>query len=128
MNREVFFYNEEVLNSFCDELVGRSYNEETRMFNHIFAKHIKEAYEADKRLTAAVQERIDPDIIPIVEFYFCNTCDLNRFDFHAVSKKENVKILKAQELLFNELCDQYFSHINGLLIKINEAAKKMGLE
>lgn len=128
MNREIFFHNEEVLNSFCNELVGRSYNEETRMFNHIFAKHVKDAYEADQKLTRAVQEKIDPDIIPIVEFYFCNTCDLNKFDFHAVTKKEDAHVLKAQELKFYEYCDMYFGHLNGLLIKINEAAKKMGLE
>ena len=91
LNKEYIFYDETVLNSFSEYMLGMAYNDETRLFNRLFVEHITEAFEADKKLTAKVQEKIDPDIIPIVCFDFCNWCDLNKFDFYVVSNDEDKK-------------------------------------
>ena len=63
------------------------------------------------------------DIIPIVSFEFSKLCDLNKFDFYAVSTKKDKRVLKSQELLFYEYCDRYFWQINGLLINLNRASR-----
>lgn len=121
LNKEFFFYDETVLDEFCEYMLGEAYNDDTRLFYKIFVQHMRDAFEADKKLTEKVQEKISPDIIPIVLFEFCNWCDLDKFDFYAVSTKEDTKVLKSQELQFYEYCDRYFGHINGLLIKTNQA-------
>lgn len=121
LNREYFFFDETVLDSFSEYVLGMAYDDDTRLFNKILVQHVKDAFEADKKLTEVVQEKIAPDIVPLVCFDFCNWCDLDKFDFYVISEDPDKKILKSQELQFYEYCDRYFGHINGLLIKSNQA-------
>ena len=121
LNKEIFFVNEEILEEVIGYILGESYDENTRIGNKILTDHLREAFEADKRLTKMIQNRIGDDIVPIVLFEFCNWCDMNKFDFYLTSTDEDRKILKREELLFYEYCDICFGHIRGLMSKLNEA-------
>lgn len=120
LNKEICFVNDEVLQEFCKIILDSSYDEETRLGNQVIVQFFKDAYEADKKLTSLVQEKISSDIIPIVNFDFCNWCDLNKFDFRVVSTEENKKVKKSQELYFYELCDICFGPLDGLLNRLNK--------
>lgn len=121
LNKELFFFDESILNNFCKELQDSSYDENTRIGNRVFTEHLQQAFEADKRLTNMVRNHISEDLVPVVSFEFCNTCDLNKFDFFLASTDENRKVLKREELLFYEYCDVCFGYIQGLLFKLNQA-------
>lgn len=112
--------NEEILDLLCEEIMKSSYDDETRLGNKVIVQFFRDAYEADKKLTNMVQEKISTDIIPIVNFEFCNWCDLNKFDFYAVSTDENKTVKKSQELLFYELCDICFGHLDGLFNRLTQ--------
>lgn len=120
LNKEICFVNDEVLQEFCKIILDSSYDEETRLGNQVIVQFFKDAYEADKKLTSLVQEKIASDIIPIVNFDFCNWCDLNKFDFRVVSTEKDKKVKKSQELYFHELCDVCFGPLDGLLNRLNK--------
>lgn len=120
-DKHVICSSEEVLDNFCNAFLAEAYDDDTRMAYKLYVDHFHEAFEADKRLTEMVQTKIAEDIVPLVLFDVCNWCDLDIFNFKAVSTIEDRKILKREELEFYEYCDICFGHIQGLMFKLIKA-------
>lgn len=124
LNETLFFENEEVLDAYCQYQYDNAETDDNRYFCEVMNDYYYQLFEADKRLTQIVQDKIDEHIIPLVCIEFCNYCDLDKIDFKAVSTQEDFKLLKSQELLFYHYCDVCFGHFKGLLNVLYESYEK----
>lgn len=124
LNKKMLFFDQVVLETFCTNMMKNPYDEETRVAYKTAVQYVTDLYEADKKLTELVQNRIGDDVVPIVSLDLCPTCDWNKLDFSLTSFNEDRKVLKREELLFYEYCDRCFGHIDGYRNVMDEALQE----
>ena len=117
-NKEIVFENSEVLDTFCELFRGEAYDEVTRITADTFLTYLRQAYECDQRLTKMIHEKIDERLYPVVSIECHEFADINSIDFYLMCFDEDRKILKREELEFREYCEICFSHLGGLLSKL----------
>lgn len=115
---ELLIENDEIKNELISNIDLLSYNEESEKENQILIDYINDLYEADKKLTAKLQEKISEYIIPIVYFELDLMADLNELRFKVFSTSEDFKVKKSDELVFKHYCDVFFGGIEPLYNRI----------